>query len=49
MHLTQEALARKLGLDVRSVIRYEMGQSKVLKVTAIAMTCLAEHKRGKTK
>ncbi len=49
MHLTQEALARVLGVDVRSVIRYEMGQSRVPKVTAIAMTCLAKHKRGKTK
>jgi transcriptional regulator with XRE-family HTH domain len=42
--LTQRELARKLGMTIRSLSRYETGARKITRVLAIAVRCVATHK-----
>lgn len=44
--LTQEQMAKKLGLSTRALGRYELGQRRITKILIIAARCLAYHQAG---
>jgi plasmid maintenance system antidote protein VapI len=46
LDMTPPAMAKLLGIDRRTVLRYVKGDFPIPEVIAIAVTCIAEHGDG---
>lgn len=42
LQLTQAELAKKLGVRLNTVSRWELGQAPILRITEIAIECLVK-------